>query len=296
MEKQQELPSASIQKCERKKDQLCSEERKKRKASMTSLDKAPLQKKSFYEIGPPSWIKKVINTSTLKSHLSLAKDFCNAIGLRGPCVIRLKTSMDSTESWQVHGRTSENSSYVISHGWKRFCQENSLKEGDMCTFYVVGTTLWHVVIMRCKEKQETPSAASSNSKTDNYISSEEQKGPNGPMTSSNKASSKTICAFEIGPPAWVKKEINTSTMKHVFSLPLAFCEAIGLREPCTITLKTSMSSGTSWQTRVVPYKYCNHLGGSGWKKFCQENRIKEGDVCTFNVVETKLWHVVIARQ
>jgi hypothetical protein len=55
--------------------------------------------------------------------------------------------MDSTESWQVHGRTSENSSYLISHGWKRFCQENSLKEGDISTFYVVGTTLWHVVIM-----------------------------------------------------------------------------------------------------------------------------------------------------
>ncbi|PVH35093.1 hypothetical protein PAHAL_7G105100 [Panicum hallii] len=111
----------------------------------------------------------------------------------------------------------------------------------------------------------------------------------------NKASSKEKCAFEIGPPAWVK-EINTSTMENVFSLPLAFCEALGLREPCTITLKTSMSSTTSWQARVVPYKYCNHLGGSGWKRFCQENRIKEGDVCTFNIVGTKLWHVVVARQ
>jgi hypothetical protein len=69
IEMQQELPSASIQKCERKKDQLCSEEWKKPKASMTSLNKAPFQKKSFYEIGPPSWIKKVINTSTLKYHL-----------------------------------------------------------------------------------------------------------------------------------------------------------------------------------------------------------------------------------
>jgi hypothetical protein len=31
----------------------------------------------------------------------------------------------------------------------------------------------------------------------------------------NKASSKEKCAFEIGPPAWVK-EINTSTMENVF--------------------------------------------------------------------------------
>ncbi|CAN6234634.1 unnamed protein product [Urochloa humidicola] len=303
IEKHQELPSACFEKSERKKDRLCSEEQKKPKAPMTSLNKAPSHKKSFYEIGPPSWIKKVINTSTLEHHLCLAKDFFNAIGLREPCIITLKTSMDSTESWQVHGRTSKNSSYMISHGWKRFCLDNSLKEGDMCTFYVVETTLWHVVITRSKEKvnqccyQENPCAASSKRTSDNYISSsEEQKGPTGSMISSNKVSCKRKCSFEIGPPAWMKKEINTSTMK-VFSLPLAICEALGLREePCTITLKTSMSSNTSWRARVVPYKHCNHLAGSGWRRFCQENRIKEGDVCTLNVVETKLWHVIITRQ
>uniref|UniRef100_A0A0A9C0P6 TF-B3 domain-containing protein n=1 Tax=Arundo donax TaxID=35708 RepID=A0A0A9C0P6_ARUDO len=35
---------------------------------------------------------------------------------------------------------------------------------------------------------------------------------------------------------------------------------------------------------------------SGWTKFCQENRLKVGDVCTFNVIKTALWHVVIARR
>ncbi|CAL5028170.1 unnamed protein product [Urochloa decumbens] len=194
IEKQQELSSACIEKCERKKDRLCSEEQKKPKAPMTSL-KASLHKKSFYEIGPPSWIKKVINTSTLEHHLSLAKDFCSAIGLQEPCIITLKTSMDCTESWQVHGRTGTNCSYIIKYGWKRFCLENSLKEGDMCTFYVVETTLWHVVITRCKEK-ETPSAASSKRKSNTYISSgEEPKGPNGSMISSKKASSNRKCSF-----------------------------------------------------------------------------------------------------
>lgn len=67
-------------------------------------------------------------------------------------MITLKTSMDSTESWQVYSNTNKNSSYRLSQGWKKFCQENGLKEGDLCTFYVVETTLWHVVITRCKEK------------------------------------------------------------------------------------------------------------------------------------------------
>ncbi|CAN6227664.1 unnamed protein product [Urochloa humidicola] len=291
IEKQQELPSACIQKCERKKDRLCSEEQKKPKASMTSLNKAPFHKKSFYEIGPPSWIKKVMNTTTLQNHLDLAKVFCNAIGLLEHCTITLKTSADTSKSWHLHCGLYNNNNYRLMGGWKNFYEENNLKEGDVCTFNVSETTLWHVVITRCKERIDrfcngTPSA-----------SSRKRKNENDPTASLNKASSKKMCIFEIGPPAWLKKDINTSTIKHVFSLPRTFCEAIGLREePCTVTLKTSMSSATSWQARVVPYRNCNHLGGSGWKRFCQENRIKEGDICTFNVVNTKLWHVIITHQ
>nr|CAB3486704.1 unnamed protein product [Digitaria exilis] len=157
---------------------------------MTSLNKARFQKKSYYEIGPTSWIKKMISTSTLQRYLvsiiispfiSLSKVFCNAIGLREPCMITLKTSMDSTESWQVYSNTIKDCRYLLSQGWKRFCQDNSLKEGDLCTFYVVETTLWHVVITRCKEKVY-----------------------------------RTRCIFEIGPPAWMKKEMNTSTIERVF--------------------------------------------------------------------------------
>ncbi|XP_004977884.1 putative B3 domain-containing protein Os04g0347400 [Setaria italica] len=78
-------------------------------------------------------------------------------------------------------------------------------------------------------------------------------------------------------------------------LPYAFCDAIGLREPCTITLKTSMSSTRSWQVLVVPNKNSSHyVRGLDWKRFCEENEIKVGDVCTISIVETTLWHV--ARQ
>ncbi|CAL5034910.1 unnamed protein product [Urochloa decumbens] len=289
-ERQQELLSASSSKG--KIDQLRSEEQEKPKASATSLNNDPFWRRSFYDIGPPSWIKKVMNTNTLKCRLNLAKDFCNAIGLPEHCMITLKTSTDSTKSWHLHCAFYNNtSSYRLTRGWKKFCEENSLKEGDVCTFNVSETTLWNVVIMRCKEKIDqfcngTPSA-----------SSRKRKSKNDPIASLNKASSRKLCTFEIGPPAWLKKDINTSTIENVFSLPRTFCQAIGLREePCTITLKTSMSSATSWQARVAPQRTCNHLGGLGWKRFCQENRIKEGDICTFNVVDTKLWHVVIAHQ
>ena len=82
----------------------------------------------------------------------LATAFCDAVGLQEPCMIMLKTSMDSPACWQVRGRPGKNSSFMLVQGWRRFYHENCLKEGDMCTFNVVETTQWHVVITRCKEK------------------------------------------------------------------------------------------------------------------------------------------------
>jgi hypothetical protein len=80
----------------------------------------------------------------------LATAFSDAIRLREPCMIMLKTSMDSPGCWQVRGRPGKNSSYMLVQSWRRFYQENSLKEGHMCAFNVIETTLWHV-ITRCKE-------------------------------------------------------------------------------------------------------------------------------------------------
>ncbi|KAL6652968.1 hypothetical protein ACP70R_011893 [Stipagrostis hirtigluma subsp. patula] len=60
---QQEAPSASTGKCWSKNKWLCSE------GQIASLNKAPVQKESFYEFGPPSWIKKKINANTLENRL-----------------------------------------------------------------------------------------------------------------------------------------------------------------------------------------------------------------------------------
>ncbi|CAN6234637.1 unnamed protein product [Urochloa humidicola] len=113
------------------------------------------------------------------------------------------------------------------------------------------------------------------------------------MTYLNKARTKSV--FEIGPPAWMKKEINASTIESRLNLTLAFCEAIGLCQPCMITLKTSGSSTKSWQTRLNTYQNCCQLVG-GWKSFCLENGIKVGDVCTIQIIETTLWNVIIERR
>uniref|UniRef100_K3YEQ5 TF-B3 domain-containing protein n=1 Tax=Setaria italica TaxID=4555 RepID=K3YEQ5_SETIT len=95
--KQQEAPSESIRNHKSKKDWPSREGQKKPKGSTVSMNEAS-KRIAVYEIGPPSWIKKEINTCTLRKKLSLSKSFCDAIGLLEPCTITLKTSMNSTES------------------------------------------------------------------------------------------------------------------------------------------------------------------------------------------------------
>ncbi|CAL5028158.1 unnamed protein product [Urochloa decumbens] len=260
-EKHQEAPSVPIWKHKNQMNFACSDVHKP-KGFMPSLNEASLQRNSFYEIGQPSWIKKQINNDTLENHL-------------------------------VRGVPCDNHSYLVVHGWRKFCEENNVKEGDICTFNVIRTTMWHVVITRYMPKLLGTAFASSSS-SDDRSSSEGQEMSKGSITSSKKASSRKKSVYEIGPPAWITKKI-LHTNNRYFTLPAAFCSAIGLREACTITLKTLLRRTRSWQVHVNPYKNACYLG-SGWNRFCRDNKIKEGDICTFNVVETTLWHVVVAHR
>jgi hypothetical protein len=58
-----------------------SKRNKRLDGSRSSLNKAAFHRKSFYEIGPPSWIKKVINGHTLEKYLVSTKIslFCKII-------------------------------------------------------------------------------------------------------------------------------------------------------------------------------------------------------------------------
>ncbi|PVH61442.1 hypothetical protein PAHAL_3G035100 [Panicum hallii] len=166
---------------------------------------------------------------------------------------------------------------MLQQGWRRFCQENSLKEGDICTFNIIESTMRHVNITHYIWKQQETPFPSSRKRKSRYDSSgsEDQKKQSGSITSLKKASLQVKCIYQIGPPAWIRKEMSAKTIKKYLPVPAAFCDAIGFREACTVTFKTSLSSTRSWQVRVLPYKHSSHQVGSGWRRFCRENEIKE---------------------
>ncbi|WVZ79323.1 hypothetical protein U9M48_026916 [Paspalum notatum var. saurae] len=75
---------------------------------------------------------------------ALKMTFCSSVGLSGACEIILKTLMDNTGSWPVSFSTANTYGYITGPGWRRFCLDNKVKEGDRCTFSVVKTRLWHL--------------------------------------------------------------------------------------------------------------------------------------------------------
>ena len=44
-----------------------------------------------------------------------------------------------------------------------------------------------------------------------------EKKPKGPMTRLNKATLLMKSVYEIGPPSWIKKQINANTLKELVS-------------------------------------------------------------------------------
>ncbi|KAI4986131.1 hypothetical protein ZWY2020_018761 [Hordeum vulgare] len=107
------------------------------------------------------------------------------------------------------------------------------------------------------------------------------------------------CFFEIGKTGsqdWLKKEIGSDGALKAFHLPDHF----GYKKNCKILLKP-MDRNESWEVKGSVIKrpntvYTMNRFRGGWAKFCEENGLKKGDLCTFKVVNGKLWEVNIERR
>uniref|UniRef100_A0A0E0GZC2 TF-B3 domain-containing protein n=1 Tax=Oryza nivara TaxID=4536 RepID=A0A0E0GZC2_ORYNI len=173
---QQEAPSFSRRKCNNKKksrfgeddgnqqEMPCSRKGSGNKGRTSDRETKRMRKtRSVYEIGPRSWIKKEINEYVLeRCILSLARTFCESIGLAEESSIKLMmvdttstqgdqggSSSSSSRSWEVTGRRYKDACYLLGAGWRRFCEDNGVRSGDVCVFTVLDTTLWRVDIERC---------------------------------------------------------------------------------------------------------------------------------------------------
>uniref|UniRef100_A0A453MA03 TF-B3 domain-containing protein n=3 Tax=Aegilops tauschii subsp. strangulata TaxID=200361 RepID=A0A453MA03_AEGTS len=134
-------------------EHVCTRKRKQSevKSMLDGSTTSQHRKKALCELGSTgsqAWLRKEINELALKRYLHFPARF----GFLERCKITLK-SVERNKSWEVEGVNyhpgTRRSYNCLTRGWKAFCKENELKAGDICTFKVVNSTLWHVVIDRC---------------------------------------------------------------------------------------------------------------------------------------------------
>ncbi|CAO1939100.1 unnamed protein product [Urochloa humidicola] len=211
--------------------------------------------------------------------------------------------------WRIELENDQSGVFFVGV-WSKFLAFHGISEGDILLLRYEGNMVFkfkvfglngcqkHLKNQSIKQnfvKQETPIRIKKCKVDSERASFKQEKKPKGSMTSLNKASSQNGPDYHIGPPSWIKKELTAYMLERLLSLPVKFCHSIGFRRARTIMLKTAMDSTRSWQVRGLAYKKVCYLLGEGWICFCKDNRLKKGDLCTFNVIEASLWHVVITR-
>ncbi|RCV33089.1 hypothetical protein SETIT_7G054700v2 [Setaria italica] len=215
--------------------------------------------------------------------------------------------------WQIE-LENDQSGMFFAGGWSQFLEFHGISKGDVLLLRYEGNMVFKFkafglsgcqkdfktkdagINQNIEMQQESPSPIRKRKDNDEKSSSEKNKRPKSSVTSLNAKPSLKKPDYQIEPSSWIRKEINNTYMLERF-LPLSieFCRRIGFQNTCTITLKTEMDCTRSWKVRGVAYKSYCCIRGDVWKSFCQENRLKTGDLCTFNIIETTLWHVTIKR-
>ncbi|TVU03564.1 hypothetical protein EJB05_50880, partial [Eragrostis curvula] len=260
---------------------------------------------------PPKFVRNHITDVETNSHLPVRLNLCG-------------------KYWCVEPEKDPSGNVFLAGGWSWFLASNGITEGEAVLLRYEGNMVFTVKVFgldgchksfvksrkmpsgvqleteqsdRTKIKKEPDAPSSSTGKRKNANMRPrvaEKKRPRSSAPPSNKApSAVSKCTYEIGPPAWIKKEIKAYALKTYLPLTPCFCKAIGFSNNCVITLTTSTgkSATTSWQVtgRLFNSRTSPQLG-HGWTSFCRDNGLKEGDVCTFNIIQATLWHVDIERR
>ncbi|PAN37568.1 hypothetical protein PAHAL_7G105500 [Panicum hallii] len=204
------------------------------------------------------------------------------------------------------------SDVFFSGGWSQFLVLHDITESNALLLRYEGNMVFTVKVFEpdgyqresktkdirmqqnIEEKQEAPSISIQKHYKNDLSSNDGVKKPKGPVMRLTKAPFWIKSVFEVGPSSWIKKQVNANTLREL-ALQTAFCDTIGLQEPCIITLKTSMSSTKSWQVHALPRRNGSYRLRPGWSRFCKESDLKLGDVCTFDIVEITLWLVDVTR-
>lgn len=206
------------------------------------------------------------------SNLALPKAFCRNLN-----EVKLANITSSKGIWKINVSRSNSGTVFFEEGWGDFVRQHDLAVGDIVVFEHIGEMHFNAFVFdftACEKKFDDDLA-------------ERNEGSAG--VCNNLEAIKT----NVGSSCLPRDPYFVITMKHHNSLdckqpymriPVEFWRSNGLNEKTSINLRDPSSK--NW---LVELKFYKNVGNGrvtmerGWKQFYESNKLKNGDVCTFEL-------------
>ncbi|XP_016501194.1 B3 domain-containing protein REM16-like [Nicotiana tabacum] len=247
---------------------------------------------------------KIFNP-TVKSELRIPAHFLRHISEDSPDKATLKCLSGGT--WNVKLHIDENG-LLINQGWEKFHKDNHIEGGEFLLFRYDGALQFTIRIFSkngmerevksinmdknqkasifdMDKNQKMPPKYPYNSKFPKQTHVDVENGTEHETPRKKVALEKTEVLLTPDIPQFVKclKGYNVNKSCFIY-VPKPLCEQLSESANKT-TVVLSNSEGKQWKVNCILQKGYHAFCG-GWKQFVKDNKLKEGDVCVFQLVNT----------
>ncbi|KAL2491263.1 B3 domain-containing protein REM5 [Abeliophyllum distichum] len=201
--------------------------------------------------------------------LALPKAFCRNLNVE-----KLANITSVKGSWKVNVRQGSDGMMYFEEGWADFVSLHCLTVGDIVVFEHIGEMHFKAFIFdlntACEkefDKDLASNAGASSQQRDNPYFVITMQNYNSPDCKRNS------------PCVLFLKFMNFQY------IPAEFWKSTGLNKKTSVNLRDP--SGKKWSVELKIYKSCGNgrlLMDGGWKQFYESNKLKIGDVCTFELL------------
>ncbi|KAM7529080.1 hypothetical protein LguiB_032490 [Lonicera macranthoides] len=202
--------------------------------------------------------------------------------------------MHMSKSWLVQ-LSSRGNRLVFSTGWSKFVADNTLREGNVCSFELIQSDdyAFNVAILRGNGTPDKAQGTKTTQPSSSREEDSEEMGTTCMLVRNNNGALETPC--ELG----TKKPLFESVMKSTYVhgtymyIPSKFVESYmsTYRQTARLT-----HSNKSWLVKLLRRRNIL-IFACGWRQFVEDNTLSVGDACRFELIHRNdyTFDVVILR-
>ncbi|CAL5092677.1 unnamed protein product [Urochloa decumbens] len=231
------------------------------------------------------FIKVMMSVSNFKEKLTIPKRFVTNVGGQIPEEVQLEVPNGKTYNIKI---AREHDALVMGSGWANFASAYDLKQGDFLVFTYSGKSHFKV---RMFDPRFVPSSRSPM----HGVSEPGYIVPRFTVLNDQQKHKVEDKVRAIGSPYHIFVLIAQTSNIIGKSCSMAFCSAYAKkylqRGSDTMSLLHPQNS-KKWEAEIE-INNNRHKLGQGWRQFVSDNKLKVGDICLFQLMETKKLTMIV---